>query len=271
MVAQMSHEPDLPENGSTRRAGRRPSSCAGLRASRWPAWSAGRPLAPGPRPPRARSRPVTPTRSGRSSSNTATAATAWGRRRGAWRWTRSRMRRPPRNAPKLWHAVLKNVRSGIMPPADKPQPSAEDRRLLEDWIKYGALGIDPDGPRPGSRHGPPAQPGRVPQHDPRPDRRRLRHHLRVPAGRHRARVRQHRRRADALPDAAGEVPQRGQRDHRPGRADGPEGRRGAGDPGRELPARRGRARSRPARPSCPITSRRRCRPRSTSSTTAAIG
>ena len=57
--------------------------------------------------------------------------------------------RAARNAPKLWHAVLKNVRSGIMPPADKPQPSAEERRLLEDWIKYGALGIDPEDPDPG--------------------------------------------------------------------------------------------------------------------------
>ena len=53
------------------------------------------------------------------------------------------------STPQLWHTVLKNVRSGIMPPADKPQPSAEDRRLLEDWIKHGALGIDPKDPDPG--------------------------------------------------------------------------------------------------------------------------
>ncbi len=53
------------------------------------------------------------------------------------------------NAPKIWHAVLKNVRSGIMPPSDKPQPSAEERRVLEDWIKYGAFGIDPKDPDPG--------------------------------------------------------------------------------------------------------------------------
>lgn len=52
------------------------------------------------------------------------------------------------NAPQLWHAVLKNVRSGIMPPADKPQPSADEHRLLEDWIKRGA-GIDPNDPDPG--------------------------------------------------------------------------------------------------------------------------
>ncbi len=49
----------------------------------------------------------------------------------------------------LWWAVLKNVRSGIMPPAGKPQPSVEERRALEDWIKYGAFGIDPTDPDPG--------------------------------------------------------------------------------------------------------------------------
>jgi hypothetical protein len=50
---------------------------------------------------------------------------------------------------KLWWDVLKNVRSGIMPPADKPQPSAEERRLLEDWIKFGGIGIDLMDPDPG--------------------------------------------------------------------------------------------------------------------------
>src|ERR1700735_1881799 len=36
----------------------------------------------------------------------------------------------------LWSAVLKNVRSGIMPPQKKPRPSAEDRQRIEDWIKF---------------------------------------------------------------------------------------------------------------------------------------
>jgi len=49
----------------------------------------------------------------------------------------------------LWLGVLRNVRSGIMPPVDKPQPSDEERGLLEDWIKYGAFGIDPNDPDPG--------------------------------------------------------------------------------------------------------------------------
>jgi hypothetical protein len=50
---------------------------------------------------------------------------------------------------KLWWSVLKNLRAGIMPPADRPQPSGEERRRLEDWIKTVALGIDPADPDPG--------------------------------------------------------------------------------------------------------------------------
>ena len=107
--------------------------------------------------------------------------------------------------------VLKNVRAGIMPPADKPQPSDDERRLLEDWIKYGAFGIDPKDP----------DPGRVTVR--RLNRVEYRNTIRdligvdfdtdvrVPAGRHGARVRQHRRRADALAAAAGEVPRGGER------------------------------------------------------------
>jgi mono/diheme cytochrome c family protein len=49
----------------------------------------------------------------------------------------------------LWLAVLKNVRAGIMPPAGKPRPTDQESRLLEDWIKYEALGIDPKNPDPG--------------------------------------------------------------------------------------------------------------------------
>src|SRR5258707_5706511 len=50
---------------------------------------------------------------------------------------------------KLWFAALKNVRAGLMPPDDGPRPTpAEDQRLA-DWIKYGAIGIDPADPDPG--------------------------------------------------------------------------------------------------------------------------
>jgi hypothetical protein len=50
---------------------------------------------------------------------------------------------------KLWWAVLKNVRSGLMPPIKSPQPTADERLRLEDWIKTGAFGIDPTDPDPG--------------------------------------------------------------------------------------------------------------------------
>jgi hypothetical protein len=49
----------------------------------------------------------------------------------------------------LWSRVLKNVRAGIMPPSGKPRPAAAEQKLLEDWIKYGALGIDRENPEPG--------------------------------------------------------------------------------------------------------------------------
>ena len=49
----------------------------------------------------------------------------------------------------LWWRMLKNVRAGIMPPAGKPAPDDHERRLLEEWIKYGAFGIDPKNPDPG--------------------------------------------------------------------------------------------------------------------------
>ena len=49
----------------------------------------------------------------------------------------------------LWWDVLRNVRAGLMPPADKPRPSAEDQRALEDWIKYRAFEIDANDPDPG--------------------------------------------------------------------------------------------------------------------------
>jgi hypothetical protein len=49
----------------------------------------------------------------------------------------------------LWFRVLKNVRAGLMPPADQPRPTAEESKALASWIKYGALGIDPKDPDPG--------------------------------------------------------------------------------------------------------------------------
>ena len=49
----------------------------------------------------------------------------------------------------LWHNVLKNVRAGLMPPADKPRPSAAELQALETWIKRDAFRLDPANPDPG--------------------------------------------------------------------------------------------------------------------------
>jgi hypothetical protein len=49
----------------------------------------------------------------------------------------------------LWSKVIKNLRAGVMPPAKKPRPSAEDQARIEQWIKYSAFGIDPKNPDPG--------------------------------------------------------------------------------------------------------------------------
>src|SRR5437867_7195555 len=43
----------------------------------------------------------------------------------------------------LWLRVLKNVRAGLMPPEKKPRPTPDERRRLEQWIKFEAFGIDP--------------------------------------------------------------------------------------------------------------------------------
>jgi len=49
----------------------------------------------------------------------------------------------------LWLKVLKNVRANIMPPVKKAQPTAEEQKRLEQWIKHSAFGIDPKNPDPG--------------------------------------------------------------------------------------------------------------------------
>jgi len=51
--------------------------------------------------------------------------------------------------PELWNNVLKNVRSGLMPPADKPRLAADEVAKLEAWIKRDAFDLDPAEPDPG--------------------------------------------------------------------------------------------------------------------------
>ncbi len=49
----------------------------------------------------------------------------------------------------LWNNVLKNVRAGLMPPPDKPRPTADEIKTLETWIKRDAFRLDPADPDPG--------------------------------------------------------------------------------------------------------------------------
>ena len=52
---------------------------------------------------------------------------------------------------KLWWAVLKNVRSEMMPPAEEEQPTDEraNRMPCSDWIVTDAFSLDPTDPDPG--------------------------------------------------------------------------------------------------------------------------
>lgn len=49
----------------------------------------------------------------------------------------------------LWEHVLKNVRSDLMPPVKKAQPSAAEQEKLVEWIKRVPLRLDPANPDPG--------------------------------------------------------------------------------------------------------------------------
>jgi mono/diheme cytochrome c family protein len=49
----------------------------------------------------------------------------------------------------LWWKALKNVRAGLMPPAKKPQPSAEQKALIARWIKTTVFEANPANPDPG--------------------------------------------------------------------------------------------------------------------------
>ena len=51
--------------------------------------------------------------------------------------------------PELWWKVLKNLRSGVMPPAGEPRPSAAELETIANWIKFEAFGINPDDIDPG--------------------------------------------------------------------------------------------------------------------------
>jgi hypothetical protein len=49
----------------------------------------------------------------------------------------------------LWAKALKNLRAGMMPPAKKSQPTADQKGLIENWIKTAVFESDPRNPDPG--------------------------------------------------------------------------------------------------------------------------
>jgi hypothetical protein len=51
--------------------------------------------------------------------------------------------------PALWTRALKNVRSGIMPPADEPRLPEDEAAKITEWIKRGPFALDPLRPDPG--------------------------------------------------------------------------------------------------------------------------
>ena len=55
----------------------------------------------------------------------------------------------PAESRDLWLKALKNLRSGLMPPAKKAQPTDAEKQLVLSWIKTNAFGIDPQNPDPG--------------------------------------------------------------------------------------------------------------------------
>lgn len=52
-------------------------------------------------------------------------------------------------ARKKWEGILFNIDNWLMPPADKEQPTAEERKLLVRWIDDTVFPVDPANPDPG--------------------------------------------------------------------------------------------------------------------------
>ena len=50
---------------------------------------------------------------------------------------------------KRWAKAVQLLQSHVMPPARKPQPSADQRRALLDWIDRAVFPVDPERPDPG--------------------------------------------------------------------------------------------------------------------------
>jgi len=55
----------------------------------------------------------------------------------------------PAESRDLWLKALKNLRSGLMPPSKKAQPTDAEKQVVLSWIKSDIFGIDPQNPDPG--------------------------------------------------------------------------------------------------------------------------
>jgi len=49
----------------------------------------------------------------------------------------------------LWEKALRNLRAGLMPPANKPHPTEAERSAVTQWIKSAVFDCDPNNPDPG--------------------------------------------------------------------------------------------------------------------------
>ena len=82
--------------------------------------------------------------------------------------------------PKAWEKVAEALRSSEMPPPEKPRPTIAEMDAVNGWIDAAIFKVDCNGPRPRPGDHPPAQQGRVQQHDPRPPRHRFQAGRRFP-------------------------------------------------------------------------------------------
>jgi Protein of unknown function (DUF1592)/Protein of unknown function (DUF1588)/Protein of unknown function (DUF1587)/Protein of unknown function (DUF1585)/Protein of unknown function (DUF1595)/Planctomycete cytochrome C len=55
----------------------------------------------------------------------------------------------PADSRDLWWKALKNLRSGLMPPAKRDRPTAAEQERITSWIKKDEFGLDPQNPDPG--------------------------------------------------------------------------------------------------------------------------
>ena len=115
---------------------------------------------------------------------------------------------------KLWQGIIEQIEAGEMPPKDKPQPTAAEKKQLVAWVRSVPRRRG-EGPRrrPGPRPAAAAEQRRVRLHDSRPDRRRSSADPRVPRRRRRRRGLHQRRRGAHrhLAGALHQVPQRRRR------------------------------------------------------------